>query len=107
MKFLFVLILIAPLAHAQKAKVLLIDKDIDEKELQQNFDVQKGSTHESSIPDKNVRDHFLKSVKATSKWDELQKDIFYMDLKSKSVKELKNKYPDISEKELQLLKDKR
>lgn len=107
MKLVLLLLFIVPIAHAQKAKVLLIDEDIDGKSLEKNFDVQKGSTHESSIPNKADRDLLLKGVKQASKWDELQKDIFYVELKSKSVKELKKKYPEFSEKELQLLKDKR
>lgn len=107
MKFLFSFFLITSLAYAQKAQVLLIDEDIDGKELEQNFNVHKGSTHVSSIPPKAIRDEVLKGVKPAEKWDELQKDIFYMELKSKSVKELKKKYPELSEKELQFLKDKR
>lgn len=106
MKFVLLLLLLTSFAHAQKAKVLLIDEDIDGKSLEKNFDIQK-NTHESSIPNKADRDLLLKGVKGTEKWDELQKDIFYMDLKSKSVKELKKKYSEISEKDLQLLKNKR
>lgn len=106
MKVVLYLLLFSSFAHAQKAKVILIDEHIDGSSLQKNFDVQKNS-HESSIPKKEIRDEVLKGVKASEKWDELQKDIFYMDLKSKSVKELKKKYPAISEKELTFLKDKR
>ncbi|WPU64864.1 hypothetical protein [Peredibacter starrii] len=106
MKFVLYLLLFMSFAHAQKAKVLLIDENINGKELEKNFDVEK-NTHQSSIPNKADRDLLLKNVKGTAKWDELQKDIFYMDLKSKSVKELKKKYSEFSEKELQLLKDKR
>lgn len=108
MKFILLFIFICmPLAHAQKAQVLLIDEDIDQEELKENFHVHKGSTHINSLPDRHEREMLLTKVKATQQWDELKRDIFYMDLKSKSLSELKIKYPELKEKEIKLLKSKR
>lgn len=94
-------------AQAQKAQLLVIDPDIDSSELEENFNVQRGSTFKSSIPEKSDRDAVLKAVPKTQEWDELEKDIFYMDLGRKSVEELKKQYPSLSLKEIKILKDRR
>lgn len=90
-----------------KGELLIIDENIETKSLEKNFNIRRGSTKRSSLPDKGLRDQFLAQVKQAKAWDEYQKDAFFMDLKSKSLKELQAKYPDFSEKELKTLKDKR
>ena len=92
-------------AFAQKAQLIVIDPDIETRELE-NFNIQK-NTHESSIPDRDERELLLNQVAKTKDWDELKKDIFYMDLARKSVSELQKKYPELSAKEIKLLKERR
>jgi hypothetical protein len=107
-KIFMVTLLIFPLfSYAQKAQLTVIDPDIDDTELRENFNVHRGSTHKSSIPDKTSREELLKDLKGISDWDELKKDIFYMDLKSKSLDELSKKYPELSPKQLTDLKKRR
>ena len=103
---LLMILLITPLAKAQKANVLLLDENIDEKELEKNFNVKKGSTLKSYLPPKDLRDNFLEHVPASKKWDEYQKDAFYMDIKNKSVDEVLKKYKQFSKKEILTLKGK-
>lgn len=109
MKFIaFIICLGIPhLSMAQKAQVLLLDENIDEAELRQNFNVQRGSTSKSSLPDRGSRDKILSAVPAISEWDELKKDIFFMELETKTIPQLKKKYPELNESQIKTLKDKR
>lgn len=100
------LLLISLTAHAQKAQLLLIDPDIEARELE-NFNIQRGSTHVSSIPDRDAREDFFHEVSKVQEWDELKKDIFYMELERKSVDQLHKKYPELTKKEIKALKDRR
>ncbi|WP_408097840.1 hypothetical protein ACJVC5_02690 [Peredibacter sp. HCB2-198] len=99
------MLLVSLSAFAQKANVIFIDPDIESKELE-NFNIQKDS-HQSSIPDRDEREALLNQNEKTKDWDELKKDIFYMDLARKSVPELQKKYPELTAKELKLLKERR
>ncbi len=92
---------------AQKAEVLLLDEDIDGKELERNFNVRRGSTHVSSLPDRDIREEALAGIPEIKNWDELKKDIFYMDLKSKTISQLRKKYPELKIKDLKFLKKQR
>lgn len=104
---LIMTILIIPFkVSAQKANLLLVDENIDEKALEGNFNVKKGSTLRSSLPPKELRDRFLENVPAAKDWDEYQKDAFYMDIKNKSVDEILKKYKQFSKKEIKSLKGK-
>ena len=98
--------LISFTAFAQKAQLLVIDPDIETRELE-NFNIQKGSTHVSSIPDRDEREEFFQGVSQVQSWDELKKDIFYMELDRKSVDDLHKKYPELSKKDIKKLKDRR
>lgn len=108
MKFIFLSLLVAFTlsAYAQKAKVLIVDPDIDAEELKKDYKVQKPAQH-YGLPDKAIRDEVLGGIDSVAKWDELKKDIFFMDLKSKSLKELKVKYPEVSAKDFKILMDRR
>lgn len=92
--------------YAQKAQILILDEDIDASSLERNFNVHRGSSHVSSLPDKAQRDEALKDVKAIEKWEEFKKDLLYMDIKSKSLPDLSKKYPEIPAKQLKDIKDK-
>jgi putative salt-induced outer membrane protein YdiY len=100
---LLVILLYTLSAFAQKAQVTILDDDIDGSPLEKEFNVHKGSTHKSFLPAKEERDFALKDLKQIQKWDELKKDIFYMELKSKSISE--QKYPEFSTQELKTLKE--
>ncbi len=109
MKFIltFLLLGISSISIAQKAQVLLLDEDIDGTSLEQNFNVQQGSTAKSALPDRDLREEVLSAVPAIENWDELKKDIFFMDLASKTIPQLKKKYPELKESQIKMLKDKR
>lgn len=101
------LLSISHLSMAQRAQVLLLDEDINDEELRQNFNVNRGSSARSSLPDRDLRDEVLSAVPAIAKWDELKKDIFFMELASKTIPQLKKKYPELKESQIKMLKDKR
>lgn len=69
--------------------------------------VEREAIIHNAIPDLDKRDKTLKNVKGMVGWGELKKDIFYMDLESKSLFELQEKYPQIKKEDLKSLKDKR
>lgn len=109
MKFLltFFLLVIANITHAQRAQVLLLDEDLDGTDLEKNFSVHQGSTAHNALPDRDLREEVLSAVPAIAEWDELKKDIFFMDLASKTIPQLKKKYPELKESKIKMLKDKR
>lgn len=96
----------ASAALAGKAKVFVIDSDIETAEIGEEFDVQTAS-HDSVLPDKNERDDFLSGLEQVKEWDEWEKDLFYMNLKHKSLDELEKKYSSFSREELAKMKEKR
>ena len=100
-------LLSATTVFAQKAHITILDPDIDSKEIKRNFNVHRGSTHKSSLPDRDLREEVLSGVELIEAWDELKKDIFFMDLKSKSIADLQKKYPELTIAEIKLLKDRR
>lgn len=104
MRTIIIFLFISLSAHAQKVELLLIDENIDTSSLEDNFDVKKGSTLKSFLPPKDLRDHFLKDVPESKEWDEYEKDVFYMDLKNKSIKEITKKYPQFSKEKISFLK---
>ena len=92
------------IAFAQKANLTVVDPYMDATPLENEFNVNRPN-NPNSLPSKDERDIFLqKLTKKISQWDELKKDIFYMELKSKSISELQTKYPELSAKELKELK---
>ena len=103
----FLLLGISSMSTAQRAQVLLLDEDIDGTSLDQNFNVQRGSTARSALPDRDLREEVLSVVPDIAEWDELKKDIFFMELESKTVLQLKKKYPELKESQIKMLKDKR
>lgn len=92
--------------HAQKADLLLIDENIDASSLEKDFNVHKGSQLKSFLPDKGERDRFLKLIPESKSWDEYQKDVFFMDIKKKSIDEVHKKYPHFSKDKISTLKGK-
>lgn len=93
-------------AQDKTVQVYIVDKDIDEKILGDSYEVTRVPDNGNSLPAKELRDNLLQSVEKTKNWDELKKDIFYMDLKNKDLKYLINKYPEISAEQLKVLQGK-
>lgn len=104
--FFTLFLLISTFSFAQKAEVVILNDDIENEPLEKHFNVSRGSSHESSLPDKKTRDELLSDRKQVKDWEEFKKDLFYMDLKSKTLKELEQKYPAFSAQELTDLKSK-
>lgn len=103
--FLFSALFLSSPSFAQKAKLLVIDPKVDAKSMEKEFVVEK-PVQKNSLPKLKDRDLLLKDFTAAASWDELQKDIFYMDLKNKSLPVLTKKYPKIEAKMLATLKKK-
>ena len=101
----FLLILFLSSSYAQT--VMLVDESIDPSPIQDTFKIEKGSTYKSSLPDRTEREAFFDENKTIQKWDEAKKDIFYMDLLSKDLKQLSQKYPEISPTDLAKMKARR
>lgn len=93
-------------AFAQKAQLTVVSPDINADSLKDSFDVHYGSSHKSSLPDRQERERVLTGLEAASNWDELKRDIFYMDIKTRPLEVLAKKYPEIPSSELTELKGK-
>lgn len=104
---LLFLVSFTTLAQNQGVQVQIVDQDIDSSSLEKSYAVKRSPKKNNVLPDRELRDEVLKDIKASQKWDELQKDIFFMDLQRKSLPDLVKKYPQIKEAELKFLKDKR
>jgi len=70
------------------------------------FQVTTEDVKTPRLPSKEERDSLLKGITEVKDWDELDKDIFVMNLKNKSLLNLSKTYPSISTKTLKKLKDK-
>lgn len=107
MKFIFLIGLFSLGAFAQ-VQVHIVDPEIDPSTFRDDgYKVETKATPHNVLPDMKTRDNFLHGVQIPVKWGQLEKDIFYMDLKSKSLKKLQLKYPEFSSKRLKELKAKR
>ena len=94
-------------ALAQNA--VLIDENASSAELEKTHKVQKPVSPRNTLPGRAEREQFFADnwKEGLKDYDELEKDLLYMDLKSKTILELKTKYPELSPKELEELKTKR
>lgn len=102
--FLFLFSLISYSSFAQ-VHVHVVDPDMDVSPLEnQGYHITRGEKTFSSLPDKEKRDLVLGDVPESKQWDELDKDIFFMDLKNKSIEQLEKKYPKMTKSKLQRLK---
>lgn len=104
---LFLLVLFSLSAIAQ-VQIQVVDPSLDMTPLKEdNYKINTERKDANVIPNKTLRDDFFSGVELPKSWDELDKDIFYMDLKSKSLDKLKKKYPQLDAKQLKKLKAKR
>ena len=103
MKFLSLfLLLISVSAFAQKANVLIVDPDVDATELEKDFNVQRPA-QAYALPDKEERDLVFRGIKSIAGYDELKKDILFMDLKKKAPADLMKKYPELSKQDIKTM----
>jgi hypothetical protein len=109
MKTLMLVLMFSLPAIAEEPKAILLDEGATSSELDKSHEVQKARPPRNILPGRAEREQFF-----TDNWkdglkdyDELEKDLLYMDLKSKTVLELKSKYPELSPKELEELQTKR
>ena len=107
MKKLIPLLILVSFTTLAQVEVQIVDPHIDSSQLDGKYEVHKGFKTNKVLPNRDLREEVLKDVKVIQKWDELKKDIFFMDLERKSLSELVKKYPELKESELKFLKDKR
>ena len=103
LNLLFILLLFSHLTLAQRAEVTILDPNIDGRSLERSYNVHRGSTHQSSLPDRNVREDLFRHMPELQHWDELKKDMLFMDLGRHSASKIKQKYPSLSDREIQTL----
>ncbi len=96
-------------AFAEEPKAILMDEGATSPELDKTHNVQKAKPPRNILPGKAERDQFFADnwKDGLKDYDELEKDLLYMDLKSKTILELKAKYPELTARELEELKTKR
>lgn len=109
MKTFFALLVFSFSVMAGEPKAILLDKDATSAELEKTHNVQKPIPSKTGLPSRAEREQFFADnwKDGLKDYDELEKDLLYMDLKSKTILELKQKYPELSAKELEELKTKR
>ncbi len=109
MKTLILMLMFSFFALAEEPKAILLDEGATSAELDKNHDVQKPKPPRNILPARAEREQFFADnpKEGLKEYDELEKDLLYMDLKSKTILELKSKYPELSPKELEELKTKR
>lgn len=94
-------------ANAQnKANLFVVDQEIEADSLADQFTISKEQADLKVFPKKEIIDAFLENEEFARDWDELEKDIFYMNLKTRKMDYLKKKYPHISSEKLRELKSK-
>lgn len=105
-KILYLFFAYSIIAQAQdkSVKVQVFDPDIDSRSLEEKYQVNNNPNTFSSLPNKKERDKVLSSYPLTNKWDELKKDIFFMDIKNKALEELISKYPEFKKNDFINLK---
>lgn len=93
-------------AQNQGVKVFIVDENIDSSSIEKKYEVTKQVELPNVLPDRQKREKVFRSIDIPKDWDELSKDIFYSDLKSKSIRDLTKKYPNFKEEDLKNLKGK-
>ena len=108
MKFL-IFALLSTSVFAEEPKAVLLEEGAESPILDKNHNIQKPVSPRNILPARAEREQFFADnwKEGLKDYDELEKDLLYMDLKSKTILELKKKYPELSPKELEELKTKR
>ncbi len=107
MKTLIALVFFSSTVFAQNA--VLTDEGASSPELEKTSKVQKPVSPRNILPGRAEREQFFTDnwKEGLKDYDELEKDLLYMDLKSKTILELRQKYPELTPKELEELQTKR
>lgn len=93
-------------AQNQGVKVFIVDDNIDSKALEGKYEVTRKPDVYKTVPNRQKREELFRDTALPQDWDELSKDIFYMDLNNKSLSELAQKYPTFDKKVFIELKNK-
>lgn len=93
-------------AVAGKADLLIVDPDIETKELESEFTIRRPKQF-NSLPDRDTRDSVFEGISFIEKMDELGKDILYMDLNHLSDTALLKKYPEATSKDLKTMRSRK
>lgn len=101
----FIIGLLSFSAFAQ-VKVHLTDPNQSQETFGDKYQVTTKEVKSPRLPSKQERDSLLQNVKEVKDWDELDKDIFVLNLKNKTLLNLSKTYPTIPTKTLKDLKDK-
>lgn len=106
---LLIFALLSTTAFADDPKAVLLEEGAESTTLEKNHKVQKAVSPRNTLPARAEREQFFAEnpKEGLKDYDELEKDLLYMDLKSKTILELSKKYPELSPKELEELKTKR
>lgn len=98
--------LIISFSGLAQVKIHSTDPDFKEVKVNDQFKVTTEDVKTPRLPSKDERDSLLGGIEEIKDWDELDKDIFVMNLKNKSLLNLSKTYPNIPTKTLKKLKDK-
>lgn len=86
--------------------VLVINSNADTNQLEKKFKIERPAALTFEMPDLGIRDIFFENIIFPESWDDLKKDIFFLELRSMPLNELIKKYPDLKESDIQNLKGK-
>ncbi len=105
MKYFYILLTFISLSSLAQVKIQVVDPELDTTPLEgRSYQIEREEKSFSSIPAKEKRDKLLADVPESKLWDELDKDIFYMDLKNQTIEQLVAKYPKMTKTKLERLK---
>lgn len=90
---------------SSKAKLLIVDPAINPKQLENEFAIERPEVRKSSLPSLELRDKIFEGINKISDWDETEKDLLYVRIKSRNMKEIKKIYPELSSEEIKKMKE--
>lgn len=106
MRTFLCLFLFVTAAHAQKAQLIVVDPQVNAEALSDQYEIHRPAPSDNKFPTRAEREKSLRGLSSVNDWDELKRDLFYMDLKKLPLKDLKKKYPEVSEKDYSTLEAK-
>jgi hypothetical protein len=90
-----------------RPKIIFLNKDIDGKEFAKKYDIEKPMAPLFIMPDLQERDEFFSGMTFPESWDDLNKDIFYVEIHQRPLSFLIEKYLEINKKEILRLLEKK
>jgi hypothetical protein len=88
-----------------RPKILFLNQNINTKELTGNYDLEKPEGPTNVMPDLAERDSFFSGINFPASWDDLNKDIFYVEIHQRPLSYLIKKYPEIKKEDIARLKE--